>query len=701
MNGGMLSVASSLTLTGPIVANAGSFAKSGLGALRYSRPDTNVLSRGGFNISQGTLVLDGGAGLPGAYLQSNIITGELWVGHNQADPGALILTNSSLSVSSWLAIDRANGSVGTASKVALYDSVLTVVNMSMGYSGGLANNSSFPVLTLAGNSLFTSSAQCFIGESVGADAKVSLSGTSRIILTGGWFAVGNAGKGSLVMSNQASVSIPGDYNLGDIQYGNGTLEMYDNTTNLANTLYVGKGADSFGVVNQWGGYVGRANAGGDWRIANNLTANGTYNLYGGIFEPVANFQIGAYGNGAWNQSGGMANCGSYPVVGRFPGSIGTMTVSGGVFNQTGTGQLLIIGEEGTGTLTVTNSGTVTSINGISIGHTATGIGVVNLDGGRLVTSRLFQNGPEGASSTFNFNGGVLVANANNATFMAGLGSANVLPRGAFVDTTNYSITIAQPLLTDGGNGGLTKFGTGTLTLTGSNAYSGLTLIDAGTLLDNGFINGAATVRAGATFGGSGVLNGLLTVESGGTVSAGAGIGTLTLNATPVLNGIVLAEVNRNGGAPLADLITLPGYPIVYGGTLLLTNAGAALQVNDTFKLFSASSYAGGFALQSATPGQIVTWDTSGLMANGTVRVAALNPVVPTTPTNIIISVAGNTLTLTWPASYTGWRLESQTNSLTVGLSSNWATVPGSASTNRMEIPITTKDGTVFYRLVYP
>jgi len=62
---------------------------------------------------------------------------------------------------------------------------------------------------------------------------------------------------------------------------------------------------------------------------------------------------------------------------------------------------------------------------------------------------------------------------------------------------------------------------------------------------------------------------------------------------------------------------------------------------------------------------------------------------------------GNQINLSWPATESGWRLEAQTNSLSVGLNTNWFTVSGSTSTNQMLIPISTTDESVFFRLVHP
>ena len=81
--------------------------------------------------------------------------------------------------------------------------------------------------------------------------------------------------------------------------------------------------------------------------------------------------------------------------------------------------------------------------------------------------------------------------------------------------------------------------------------------------------------------------------------------------------------------------------------------------------------------------------------------ATVPPAVNTTPTNILFSVAGNQLTLSWPADHTSWRLQAQTNSSPAGLGVNWADLVGSSLTNRVVIPIGLSNGSVFYRLVYP
>jgi autotransporter-associated beta strand protein len=378
-----------------------------------------------------------------------------------------------------------------------------------------------------------------------------------------------------------------------------------------------------------------------------------------------------------------------------------MNVSGGVFSQTLSGNLLLIGEAGTGTLNISGTGVVNVLGALSIGQESTGNGTVNLDGGRLAVGRMQSPGSSsGGSGTFNFNGGVLAAIGNSVNFMTGLTAANVQAGGAIIDSANYTITIAQPLLAGTTSGGLVKLGTGSLILSGANTFTGATIVSNGTLFVNGALPGTVAVRSGAAVAGTGTIAGAVTVQAGGILSAGASIGTLTLGATPTLGGTVLAEVDRNNGTPLADRIVVTGNPLVYGGTLAITNTGAPLQVGDTFTLFNATGYSGTFTLVSQTPGQEVVWNTSSLAQNGTITVSSVSS-KPVTGTNIVAVVTGGKIDISWPTDYTGWMLQAQTNGLSVGLTNNWAEVPNSTTTNRVILDVDKTKGAVFFRMVSP
>ncbi len=75
-----------------------------------------------------------------------------------------------------------------------------------------------------------------------------------------------------------------------------------------------------------------------------------------------------------------------------------------------------------------------------------------------------------------------------------------------------------------------------------------------------------------------------------------------------------------------------------------------------------------------------------------------DPYAADNPTNVTVSVSGNTLTIAWPANHLGWILQAQTNGLSA---SQWFDLPGSSDVNLVEIPINLANPAVFYRLARP
>jgi hypothetical protein len=82
-----------------------------------------------------------------------------------------------------------------------------------------------------------------------------------------------------------------------------------------------------------------------------------------------------------------------------------------------------------------------------------------------------------------------------------------------------------------------------------------------------------------------------------------------------------------------------------------------------------------------------------------IQVSALP--VSTAPVGLSIVTSGDLLNLSWPFDHTGWRLQTQTNELATGLGTNWLDVAGSTSTNSITVPVSSVDGSVFFRLMYP
>jgi hypothetical protein len=152
-----------------------------------------------------------------------------------------------------------------------------------------------------------------------------------------------------------------------------------------------------------------------------------------------------------------------------------------------------------------------------------------------------------------------------------------------------------------------------------------------------------------------------------------------------------------------------GMAYFYLNGVLVTNAAPtaaplSTTVNDTVDWLGVSFYAdsplAGWINQLAIYEGVLS--PSQITANYTAGVGVYLPpvTVSTVPTNIVTSVSGGSLTLSWPADHLGWSLQVQTNALNSGLGANWVTVPGSSSTTNAVIPIDSANGSVFYRLFY-
>ena len=313
----------------------------------------------------------------------------------------------------------------------------------------------------------------------------------------------------------------------------------------------------------------------------------------------------------------------------------------------------------------------------------------------------------------NFNGGATNGGGSPLTYdlggLAGGAGARLTGRATNNGVANgvsiYSIgakgsdTTFAGTIQDGVSAGtvvVVKVGGGKLTLSGASTYSGGTTVSNGTLLANGVAStgtGTNTV-AGGTLGGTGSISGRVEVLAGGTFSPGTSPGTLTVSNNVVLSGTTLMELTPATN----DLLRVTG-TLTAGGTLTVTNIGGTLTNGTIFTLFNQA--APGFT--TTLPAGYVWTDNIGT-AGAITLVSGGISLVNTTPTNITSSVSGSTLTLSWPSDHTGWSLQTQTNTLAVGLTpatNTWFNVSGSSATNSVSVTIDPLQPTVFYRLVYP
>ncbi|MFC6336624.1 autotransporter domain-containing protein [Pseudomonas sp. CCM 7891] len=127
-----------------------------------------------------------------------------------------------------------------------------------------------------------------------------------------------------------------------------------------------------------------------------------------------------------------------------------------------------------------------------------------------------------------------------------------------------------------GHGGLTKQGIGALVLTGTNTYSGPTLVNQGLLAINGSLTSGVTVSNSGVVGGSGRI-GSLVANSGGTVAPGNSIGTLN----------VAGDVRFEAGSTYAvELSSTRSDRLVAGGQASLNGGTVTLALENSPSLLS-------------------------------------------------------------------------------------------------------------------
>jgi fibronectin-binding autotransporter adhesin len=178
-------------------------------------------------------------------------------------------------------------------------------------------------------------------------------------------------------------------------------------------------------------------------------------------------------------------------------------------------------------------------------------GVTAVPGDLLISSRVTLLASEQIADTVtvtvNASGQLdLGGAAETVAALAGTGQVlGMAPAGFTVGATNASSTFAGTLT--GTGGALIKAGTGTLTLSGNNTYSGPTTVQAGTLLVTGALTDSAVTLTGGTLAGAGSVKGI--TASGGAVSPGTNSGILRSTGNVALQAGATFAVELNGTTP--------------------------------------------------------------------------------------------------------------------------------------------------------
>ncbi|VTR93771.1 Uncharacterized protein OS=Skermanella stibiiresistens SB22 GN=N825_07995 PE=4 SV=1: Autotrns_rpt: Autotrns_rpt: Autotrns_rpt: Autotrns_rpt: VCBS [Gemmata massiliana] len=378
--------------------------------------------------------------------------------------------------------------------------------------------------------------------------------------------------------------------------------------------------------------------------------NGAVTISGNV-NLAANSQIGAAGSATLTINGVIDDGGSTFNLTVLQGATGR-TVLGGA--NTFDGNLVV------------NSGYLRATHGGALGDTATATTVTFDDTATLELSGGIAL-PATKSLTLTLNG----ANGGSASKIINVAGSNTISgtllfagNEQITVATGTSLTISGAISQSGGNRNLLTAGSGVLTLSGTNSYTGGTFVNGGRLVVDGSIgtSSGAFVANGATIGGSGTVP-AATVNSGGTLAPGGspGIistGALSLNSGSIfsveLNGTTVGtqydQANVTGAVSLGGTLSVTlGFTPALGSTFVITANDGTDAVTGTFTGLAegATFSVSGQTFQISYVGGTGNDVTLTVLESPTATVASsVNPAVFGQPVTFSVTVAGSGATPT-------------------------------------------------------
>ncbi|MCP1403013.1 autotransporter outer membrane beta-barrel domain-containing protein [Achromobacter insolitus] len=404
----------------------------------------------------------------------------------------------------------------------------------------------------------------FIGNFNGGVGSLTVSGRDGVGAPSTWTSLGPVYIGAESGSNGEVRILAGgwaDSALASIGVNNGSIGSVvvsgpGSSWNLAtsNGFMIGEGGngtlqiDNGGAVHSGQALIGRGPG-----------SQGSVTVLGptSVWDPFNNIYVGFEGlgelrvlEGATVRTVGSSAPGAAAsiYIGNQAGGVGTVSVSSTTSNISTlrASDRIEIGSAGTGTLNIAKGGLAVADSDTWVTVSSTATGTLNLVGdasGRGV----LETGSviKGAgNATFTLDGGVLRARRDKANFLNGFLTQAIGSEGASFDTNGYEVGVMTAF---SGTSSFNKLGAGRLTLSGdSSAFTGTTDIHAGTLQIDGVLGGPVNVLAGAWMTGTGRVG--ATVNRG-TVAPGprSGFGTITVAGNYTAQGGNLEIRTQLGG----------------------------------------------------------------------------------------------------------------------------------------------------------
>ncbi len=663
---GAVTVSAGTLLLSPITTSSTfSNAVTGAGAFGVNTSGKLILTSsgntygGGTVISNGTLQFGDGSGNNGTYPPAG----------NISDNGTLALTTPGTLV---------NNVSGNGGISILINATATFTGSGSTYSGQTYVDGTSGSTLNATASTYSPNSPLVLGDQALGLGIGTANFTAGNPVIGGLNVGGYVGAYSYInMPSSSTLTINGNMSFGYVAPATGTAEQ--------GTFFQVTGSGVSVVVNTNGGIVQVGlGATGSGVASDNILAD---------FSQINNLTINLGTNP--NGINSILNMGTLDGNPGAPGDEGEYNVAlylASLSNSI-TASAVTVGAGGRQNIPDLEFGPGTNIFNVSAFNVGTG----GRDGGTVE----FENGggaggvlicgPTGGSSTANYYQGSNTTSGTSGGFQTAVnfdGSAATLQFGSMV--------IGDEPVRVGQWTNIFTFNEGTLTATNvSLSGGGLSNVDYSIMNINGGTASLGVVSLDAATQANGILNvNSATVTVSSITHSSTGAAALNLSSSTL-------NVNLGSSSNPATAPVVAG-SLTTSGTISLGVMGSSLSVGE-FPLISYAGSIGGGGYSAFTLASLpasVSGYLSNDTANASVDLVITNApvVINPNPSNIVYSVSGNQVTLSWPANQTGWLLQSNSVSL---LSNDWFTVSGSASTNQVSFPVDTTKTDVFYRLMYP